>query len=66
MNRKPYIAIGIAAVLWFVMFSPWTSPLLNFWAAMTFSAIILTTVSQLFGKTFGVLRLSRKDLIPTI
>ena len=66
MDRKPYIAIGIAAVLWFVMFSPWTSPLLNFWAAMTFSAIILTTVSQLFGKTFGVLRLSRKNLIPTI
>lgn len=40
-------AIIIAAVLWFIMFSPWTSPHLNFWVAMSCSAVILTTVATL-------------------
>ncbi len=37
--------VAVAAVLWFVMFSPWTSQLFNFWYAMTFSAVVLTAVS---------------------
>lgn len=32
----------LAAVLWFVMFSPWTAPYVNFWLMMTLSGIILT------------------------
>ncbi len=43
--RGVVAGISVAAVLWFVMFSPWTSPRLNFWYAMTFSAIVLTTIS---------------------
>ncbi len=39
------IAVGIAALLWFVMFSPWTAPLLNFWWSMTASACVLITMS---------------------
>lgn len=35
--------ICIATVLWFVMFSPWTAPHVNFWMMMTFSGIILTS-----------------------
>ncbi len=35
----------VAAVLWFVMFSPWTAPYLNFWYAMTGSACILLALS---------------------
>ena len=42
---KPFTAIVIAAVLWFVMFSPWTAPHVNFWVMMTFSGLTLTTYS---------------------
>jgi len=55
--RKPCIAIALAAVLWFVMFSPWTAPHLNFWASMTAAALVLTAVSEGFGKTSALLRL---------
>ena len=37
--------VAVAALLWFVMFSPWTSQWFNFWYAMTFSAIVLTALS---------------------
>lgn len=47
MNQA-WTAVGVAAVLWFVMFSPWTAPKLNFWYAMTFSAIVLTTLATAF------------------
>lgn len=42
---KPFPAIIIAAVLWFVMFSPWTAPYVNFWVMMTFSGLTLTAYS---------------------
>jgi len=42
---KPFLAISIAAVLWFVMFSPWTAPHVNFWVMMTFSGLTLTAYS---------------------
>ena len=44
-NWKPFLAICIAAVLWFVMFSPWTAPHVNFWVMMTFSGLTLTAYS---------------------
>ena len=44
-NWKPSLAICIAAVLWFVMFSPWTAPHVNFWVMMTFSGLTLTVYS---------------------
>ena len=40
-------AIVIAFLLWFVMFSQWTAPHLNFWWAMTFSACVLIALSKL-------------------
>lgn len=43
--KKIIIQIFIAALLWFLMFSPYTSHLLNFWISMTISAIILITLS---------------------
>ena len=42
---KPFLAICLAAVLWFVMFSPWTAPHVNFWVMMTFSGLTLTAYS---------------------
>ena len=39
--------VVVAAVLWFVMFSPWTAPHINFWYTMTTSAVVLTTLATL-------------------
>ena len=44
--RRLAAAIVIAFLLWFVMFSQWTAPHLNFWWAMTFSACILIVLSR--------------------
>lgn len=44
---KPIIGCSIAAVLWTIMFSPWTSPHINFWVMMTCSGAILTTYSTI-------------------
>lgn len=43
--KKLVIPILIAFGLWFIMFSPWTSPYLNFWISMLFSASILLLMS---------------------
>ncbi|MBP3331246.1 MAG: CPBP family intramembrane metalloprotease [Tidjanibacter sp.] len=43
--------ILVAAALWFVMFSPWTAPHLNFWGAMSCSAVILILLSFRWGGT---------------
>ena len=40
-----YCAIAVAALLWFVMFSPWTAPHLNFWAAMSLAACTLSALA---------------------
>ncbi|GAB1415166.1 type II CAAX endopeptidase family protein [Paludibacter sp.] len=52
MNKKIVIAVSIAAILWFIMFSPWTAGSLNFWFAMGISAIILIAISRLSIKDF--------------
>lgn len=46
--KEVTFSLGIAAVLWFVMFSPWTAPLVNFWYTMAFSAGALTALSAIF------------------
>ena len=43
--RKPVIGICIAAILWTIMFSPWTAPHVNFWIMMTCSGLTLTLYS---------------------
>ena len=48
---KPVLGIGIATVLWGIMFSPWTAPYVNFWITMTISGMILTTYSLWADKT---------------
>lgn len=47
-DNRVWIGIAIAAVLWFVMFSPLTAPMVNFWYAMTASALILTALATAF------------------
>lgn len=43
------VSVLVAAALWFIMFSPWTAPFINFWACMTASAIVLTCFAFAFG-----------------
>lgn len=65
--KNPCIAIAIAAVLWFVMFSPWTKEYHNFWNVMAFSALILITLSLVFGKDWKKqFRFNTKDIITGI
>lgn len=47
-DQRLWIAIATATILWFIMFSPWTAPKVNFWYTMTASAIILTTLAACF------------------
>ncbi len=51
MREKSQLVMSllVAALLWFVMFSPWTSPHINFWVCMTASALILTILAFAFG-----------------
>lgn len=51
MNYKSTLfSVAIAALLWFVMFSPWTAHLVNFWITMAASGIILTTLAFRYGR----------------
>lgn len=43
--RRTLAPVGVALLLWFVMFSPWTAPHLNFWLTMALSGVILSTLS---------------------
>ena len=49
MKQKLILSLIVAAVLWFIMFSPWTAPLVNFWWMMTASALILTSLALVWG-----------------
>lgn len=46
-SGKIIAGICIAAVLWTIMFSPWTAPHVNFWIMMTCSGAVLTLYSSL-------------------
>ena len=48
--KKLIGAIVVAAIFWFIMFSPWTSIHINFWYVMLIAAGVLTTLSFIFGK----------------
>ena len=47
--KKLIFTILLAAVLWTVMFSPWTAPFVNFWWMMTGSALTLSVLAPLFN-----------------
>ena len=49
MIRRLVITIILAAVLWTVMFSPWTAPHVTFWWMMTGSACTLSLCATLFS-----------------
>ena len=45
------LSLLVAALLWFIMFSPLTSPHINFWVCMTASACILTCFAVAFSRS---------------
>lgn len=49
--KKLIISTIIVTVLWFLMFSPWTAPYVNFWVSMSVSGIILMAISFFIGET---------------
>lgn len=46
--KRLVFTVLLAAVLWTVMFSPWTAPHVNFWWMMTGFALILSVLATLF------------------
>ena len=48
--RRLWLAILLAAVLWTVMFSPWTTPYVNFWWMMSASALVLSALATCFNR----------------
>lgn len=48
--KKLVGAIIVAAIFWFVMFSPWTSQYHNFWSVMAIAAGVLIALSFAFRK----------------
>ena len=61
--KKLVIAIIVAATFWFVMFSPWTAPYVNFWIVMSVAAVTLITLSFVFRKEWkSLLLFNIKDI----
>lgn len=61
--KKVVVAVVVAAILWFIMFSPWTSGKVNFWYTMTLSAVTLTALSTLFCREWtGDVRLQPRNI----
>lgn len=48
-KSKLVLSLLVAALLWFIMFSPITSPHINFWVCMVASALVLTCFAFAFG-----------------
>ncbi|MFA7116851.1 MAG: type II CAAX endopeptidase family protein [Bacteroidales bacterium] len=64
IELKYIIGIIIATVLWFFMFSKWTSYLINFWVTMPIAAVILISFSIYLNKKLKFdLKINYKDVI---
>jgi len=52
MKKKVLLPSLITALLWFIMFSPWTAQYVNFWYSMSCSALVLWFLSIWFSQNF--------------
>jgi len=50
--KRIIFAVIVAAVFWFVMFSPWTRDYVNFWVTMACAGITLILMSVFWGEEF--------------
>lgn len=46
---RVWVCVLVAALLWFVMFSPLTSPFVSFWPVMSFSGMLLVMLAFCLG-----------------
>ena len=61
-RRRLIFAVLLAAVLWFIMFSPWTKGWFNFWLEMSCAALLLTGLALAFSTDLERLRPIEKPL----
>lgn len=62
--KQIIIGVVIATILWFIMFSPLTAQMVNFWAVMSIAAVVLTSFSYFSSKSqFGKLFSTNSKLI---
>ena len=61
-RRRLFLAVLIAAILWFIMFSPWTKGWFNFWLEMSCAALLLTGLALSFSTDLERLRPIEKPL----
>lgn len=63
-NKATALAGGIliAAILWFLMFSPWTSGSINFWLTMAVAGGILAGYATIVCKWTDLVRFSAKEV----
>lgn len=48
-TKGVYFSAGVAAILWFLMFSPWVDTGIGFWPSMGMSSVILTFLAFTFS-----------------
>ncbi len=61
--RRLVTAVGVAALLWFYMFSPWTAGRPNFWMVMSAAAVVLTSLTIAFTPDRRALATVEKPLL---
>ena len=61
--RKLLVAVLVAALLWFLMFSPWTAGRLNFWLEMSCAAMVLSGMTLAFTVKRKALLTAEKPLL---
>lgn len=49
LRSSLFVALAVAALLWFWMFSPWTAGITNFWITMAVAGVSLTSMALLFS-----------------
>lgn len=57
-----WIAVVVASVLWFAMFSPWTAPFLPFWPAMAVASMLLVSFARPWRRAFWDAKLSPRGV----
>lgn len=63
MKSKLVLSLVVAALFWFIMFSPSTKEHVNFWAMMSCAAVVLTSFSFVFGKVYKDIRFTLGNVV---
>lgn len=64
--RKLLLAVAVAALFWFYMFSPWTQGRPNFWLVMSVAAVTLSSLCLAFTQDRKALLKVEKPLLQIV